>query len=336
MKTYLEFPKLFKILTAALVLISITTVMVCAGLNEGVKYNLQFKKDGTFKIVQFTDVQDGPDIDQRTLRLMNKVLDFEKPDLVVLTGDMLDGRCKSVKDIKKAIDNVAQPMEKRKISWAVVFGNHDSEQKAMTKEEMLKAYMSYPHDLSRRGPENIDGVGNYNLLIADSKGKKPVFNIYMLDSGTYATGRVGGYDWIKQSQINWYRENSTSLKKANGKVVPALMFFHIPLPEFKTAWSKGDTTGARNKAECSPIINSGLFASVMEMGDVEGIFVGHDHTNDYVANYFGVKLGYSRNVGYGTYGKKGFSRGARVFLLHESDTSCFETWMRLDSDFNNP
>ena len=62
-----------------------------------------------------------------------------------------------------------------------------------------------------------------------------------------------------------------------------------------------------------------------------GIFVGHDHVNDYVGDYFGIRLGYSGNTGFGTYGLQGDDpdrlRGARVFLLQEGNPKGFETFM---------
>ncbi len=322
-----------KIAAAAVICFFMISIMANAGNDNTPVMPLKFKADNTFKVVQFTDIQDGPKLDPRTLKLINNVLDYEKPDLVVITGDSLDDRCKSVQSVKKAIDNIAQPMETRQIPWAVVFGNHDEEQGNMTEAEMLKVYMSYPHNLSRFGPENVYGTGNYNLLIAGSKDKKPAFNIYMLDSGRYAKGGVGVYDWIKTSQIEWYRDTALSLKKQYGRTIPALMFFHIPLPEFRQMWESGKAKGARNEEEGAPMVNSGLFTSVVEMGDVKGIFVGHDHTNDYVGEMYGIRLGFSRNTGFGTYGKDGFSRGARVFLIKESDPEHFETWMRLATDF---
>src|SRR6478609_7796952 len=48
---------------------------------------LNFNPDGKFKIVQFNDTQDDERIDRRTIELMEKVLDTEKPDFVVLNGD---------------------------------------------------------------------------------------------------------------------------------------------------------------------------------------------------------------------------------------------------------
>jgi predicted MPP superfamily phosphohydrolase len=318
-----------------------TTAAVCLNflspITDGkIKSNelqLKFNNDGKFKIVQFTDTQDGANTDPRTITLMNNILDKEEPNLVVLTGDNIDGKCKTEEDVKKAINNIAEPMENRKIPWAVVFGNHDEEHNLMTEEEMMKIYMSYHYNISSIGPKNIDGTGNYNILINGSKVNKPVFNVYMLDSGRYAPNNIGGYDWIKFSQIDWYRKTSSQLNKENKKTIPALMFFHIPLPEFKQVWESGNVVGARNEDECPAKINSGLFTSLLEMGDVKGVFVGHDHVNDYVGELDGIKLGYSRNVGYGTYGKDGFSRGGRVFEIDETTPDQFKTWMRLASDF---
>lgn len=298
------------------------------------KHGLKFGNDETFKIVQFSDIQDGPNIDVRTINLMNKVLDYEKPELVVVTGDNIDGRCKSVKDVKLAILNISKPMETREILWAVVFGNHDEEHNVLSKEEMLKLYMSYPHNISLSGPKDVDGVGNYNLPIKDCRDEKTIFNLYMLDSGSYASGPVEGYSWVKPSQIDWYRKTSLELRGKYNMVIPSLMFFHIPLPEIKQIWKSGKAVGYRNESEDCPIVNSGLFSSLLEMGDVLGVFFGHDHTNDYMGELYGIKLGYSRNIGYGTYGKIGFSRGARVFSIKQSDTSHFKTWLRLASDFS--
>ena len=301
---------------------------------ETKKPELKFNKNGSFKIVQFTDSQDGPYIDPRTIILMNKILDYENPDLVVLTGDNIDGKSKSVSDVKKAIDNIAQPMEKRHIPWAIVFGNHDEDHHKMNKEEMLKIYMSYPYNISQVGFKDTDRIGNYNLLVKGSKGNDPIFNIYMLDSGAYAENS-NEYAWIKPNQIAWYKNTADKLKEKYNRVIPALMFFHIPLPEWNKVWDSGTAIGSKNEEVSCPKVNSGLFDELVRTQDVKGVFAGHDHRNDFVGELEGIKLGCSRNIGYGTYGKKGFSRGGRVFLINESNPSKFETWMRLEEHFRN-
>ena len=53
---------------------------------------LKFRKNGEFKIVQFTDVHyNGSRQSQVALSVVDSVLQHELPDLVVLTGDVLWG-----------------------------------------------------------------------------------------------------------------------------------------------------------------------------------------------------------------------------------------------------
>ena len=114
--------------------------------------NLKFNADGKFKIVQFNDTQDDERIDRRTVELMEKVLDAEKPDLVVLNGDNITGGVDSPLENKQALNNLAQPMEKRGIKWAITFGNHDEDstsKSGINEEGMLEFYMSYPNNLNK-------------------------------------------------------------------------------------------------------------------------------------------------------------------------------------------
>ena len=52
---------------------------------------LKFDKNGEFKIVQFTDVhfKYGNPASDIALKRINEVLDAERPDLVVFTGDVV-------------------------------------------------------------------------------------------------------------------------------------------------------------------------------------------------------------------------------------------------------
>jgi len=291
------------------------------------KPSLKFDSNGDFKIVQFTDLHEGPNRDNTT-KLMNKILEYEKPNLVVLTGDIIDGKCKSAEDVKKAINYIAAPMEERTIPWAVVFGNHDDEHLVMSKKEMMQLYMSFKWNISEVGYKPFNRIGNYNILIRSSKDDTPLFNIYMIDSGKYAPLFIPGYNWINCTQIRWYKQRAAKLKCKYKKTIPALMFFHIPLPEFQKAWKDGPTNGKRLEAECSPIINSGLFSTLVKTGDVKGVFVGHDHLNNYCAYHNGIQLGYGGYTGYGGYGRADVPRGARVFLINEGDPDKFTTWLK--------
>lgn len=101
------------------------------------------EEDGKFKIVQISDThmvtgvgvcKDAIDAhgrnlseseaDPRTVDFMGRILDVEKPDLVVLTGDQLHH---DIPDSQSALFKVLAPIIERSIPFAAVFGNHDSE-----------------------------------------------------------------------------------------------------------------------------------------------------------------------------------------------------------------
>ncbi|MFC3885030.1 metallophosphoesterase [Bacillus songklensis] len=123
-------------------------------------------------MVQFNDTQDDEHIDRRTVQLMERVLDEEKPDFVVLNGDNITGGYDTPTEMKQAINNVAQPMEQRGIKWAITFGNHDEDstpKSGLDEEDMLGIYRSYKYTMNKSGVKGITGTGNMNLLIKNSK-----------------------------------------------------------------------------------------------------------------------------------------------------------------------
>lgn len=334
-----------------------------AETNDNIK--LQFNPDGKFKIVQFNDTQDDEHIDRRTVELMEKVLDAEKPDFVVLNGDNITGGCNSELEMKQAMNNIAQPMEQRGIKWAITFGNHDEDSTpngGLDENDMLNFYMSYKYNCNQPGAADITGTGNMNLLIRDSKGKKSAFNLWLLDSGRYAPKTIAGqdfegyptWDWLRFDQVKWYYETSKMIEQQNGHKVPSLMFIHIPLWEHRFMWygsvdertvesharavQKHNIVGERNEDECPGPVNSGLFSAMLARGDVKGVFCGHDHVNTYSGNYYGIMLGYSGSTGFGTYGLPGAERnrlrGARVFHLDENATDVLvDTHMVFAKDY---
>ncbi|MDF2505521.1 metallophosphoesterase family protein [Clostridium sp.] len=292
------------------------------------KIELNFNKKGEFKIIQFTDLHEHPSKNEKTIKFMENTLDSEKPDLVVLTGDNIEGKhCMFREGVEKAISDIAKPMEDRKIPWAVLLGNHDSEFCKISRKSQMKIYMSYKYNLSQRFSTITTRAGDYNILIKDSKHKKPVFNVYMIDSGDYF---LGGYGYIKPQQIAWYKKVSSNLKNDFGRKIPSLMFFHIPLHQHNKVWKSGKFVGVRNEKECPQKFDSGLFSALLQMGDVKGVFVGHDHTNTYVGNLQGINLGYGHCTGFGGYGKDGFPRGARVFVINENKPEEFETYEKME------
>ncbi len=284
---------------------------------------LSFHKDGSFKITQFTDTHicaEKPESDT-CIQMINATLTNEHPDLIIFSGDVVTGK-PAVKGWKMVMD----PIAKSGIPFCVVLGNHDDEQD-ISREEIAKIVTSYPNNLNTIKNGQLEDLV---LSINSSSSKETAALIYCIDSHAYSSiDTVKGYGWFSNEQVNWYRKTSAGYSKQNGgKPYPALAFFHIPLPEYKQAFEnkKGHQVGHRLEDECSPKINTGMFASFLECKDVMGTFVGHDHNNDYAASLYGITLCYGRFSG-GNTTYNDVPNGSRIIKLKEGDYG-FSTWIR--------
>jgi hypothetical protein len=286
--------------------------------------DLAFNDKGIFKIVQFTDthVSLEKNANLNVYGIVADVLAVEKPDFAILTGDVV-----TETNPREGYRRFAEVFQKAKVPWAVVFGNHDSEN-SMTRKDIADFLQSLPYCMNRDRGET---EGNTNFVLpVFGRDKKIAALLYCMDSNTYSTLKptVDGYGWFTFSQIEWYRNKSSEYTQAHGGPLPALAFFHIPLPEYTAAWNNEATppVGVKNEPECSPDINTGMFAAMLECGDVMGTFVGHDHINDYIGRYYDIALAYGR-VSKVMRGAEDPLAGGRVIVLKE-DARSFDTWIR--------
>ena len=293
------------------------------------KKSLQFRADGTFKIVQFTDLhwKNGEAEDEQTYALMKQILEQETPDLIVFTGDVIESE-KTLTPREAFLDSV-KIADQCGIPWAVVFGNHDAEE-GITREELMELQQQSEFCVSESGPAEIKGVGNFVIEVQGAISQKVAAALYCFDSGSYSLEQVEGYEWIDMTQIGWYIEQSAEFtKNNNGRPIPALAFFHIPLPEYQELWNLYTCYGHNYEGVGSPLVNSGLYAAFIKMKDVKGTFAGHDHVNDFWGDLHGIRLCYGKATGFNGYGKVGLTRGARVIELKEN-VAGFNTWLRLE------
>lgn len=282
---------------------------------------LAFNVDGALKIVQFTDVHyvRGDSRSDAALERIREILDVEKPDFVVFTGDVsccapaLEG----MRDVVSIVSDAGIP-------FYVCFGNHDKEYDA-TNEQLYDMLGTLPFNLH---PDRGEGpVPDVDLCVKGSDGKT-AFVLYCIDSHSYKWD-TDEYEWITSDQIEAYRKRSAYHTALNGGIpVPSVAFFHIPLPEYALAVcdQKASLVGTRMEKCCCPKHNSGMFRAMKDCGDVRAVFTGHDHDNDYCVMWEGIMLGYGRFTGgRTTYGH--LSNGARVILLNENGT--LDTWVTL-------
>ena len=281
--------------------------------------------NGKFKIAQFTDIHWDQKTDNcnKTTAVINQVIATEKPDLAILTGDVV-----TEKAAEEGWEAIIAIFEKAHLPFIVTMGNHDAE--VWTKQHIYQLLINSPYYAGNRGPENITGYGNCSIPLYPSSGNdsKPVSALYCIDSNDYQPIKeYGAYDWIHFDEILWYRTVSYRFtQQNNGTPLPALAFFHIPLVEYNNVAKSNNYLGSYGEGEiCSSMINSGILASFIDQKDVMGVFCGHDHDNDFIGMERGIALAYGRVSGYDAYGN--LERGARIIELYEGQRK-FDTWVR--------
>lgn len=236
-----------------------------------------------YKVLQITDVHilNNPKKDAKAFKTITEMVNTTHPDLIMVTGDIT-----SEKENMTAFHTFGEFMESFKIPWAFVFGNHEG--------------LDNGHDAD----DVVDGMGNYYRNVTDKNGKV-IMLLIMMDSNSYDSVN-NGYDHFHDNQVAWYEKTVKQIaKQVNGdesRVVPSIAFFHIPMQEFKTAYDKGERiAGVRLEKECSPAVDDQMFETMEKLGSTVACFAGHDHMNNYSAEYHGIRLSYGLSCDHNIY-----------------------------------
>ncbi|ATY63866.1 Metallophosphoesterase [Cordyceps militaris] len=210
---------------------------------------LQFTTDGNFHISVFNDIHfgenaagQGPVWDSKTSQLMGTIMDAEKPQLVVLNGDLISGDQYQGSDILDHVDRIVKPIAARRLPWASTYGNHDSNYN-LSRDQMLQREKTYNGSYTERMVSGQDaGVTNYYLPVYADAGCNassttsaaacvPELLLWFFDSrgGKYYRTHNRQPDWVDTSVVDWFKATSAQLAAAYGRVVPSIAFVHIPI-----------------------------------------------------------------------------------------------------------
>lgn len=238
-----------------------------------------FVTDDDFKVMQLTDIHIGAGAfsKKRDISAINAVatlVQAEKPDLVIITGDMAypvpyqSGTLGN----KREATVIATLMEQLDVYWAVIFGNHDSEAYSYYSRKAISEFYSddrWEHCLYLEGEQSVDGYGNYSINVENSLGLT-THSYILMDSHSYTDGDIFGilwkYDNIHANQVDWYKNTIEKINKSNMDIFNALgdddktaylttlgkdslpivqtsVFIHIPLVEYLDAWTEYKENG---------------------------------------------------------------------------------------------
>ena len=310
--------------------------------SEGTPY---FTTDRDFKIMHLTDVHIcggflSASNDKKALNAVAAMITAEKPDLVVVTGDISFAvPWSGTLNNNYAHSYFTSLMERLGVYYTVAFGNHDSENynyynraavADMYENESLK------YSLFSSGPDDVFGECNHVINVKNSKGFITK-SLIVIDSNAYTEDDVLGLGWdydnIHDDQISWYKSTVEKYNAENRAVyyalsddkkaeaeefltVKSLMFMHIPPKEVRDAYEEYINNNRQNTenvtyifghdGEIDKVVYSSeyedqLFETILELGSTEAVFYGHDHLNNFVLEYHGVTLSYGYSMDYNAY-----------------------------------
>ena len=307
------------------------------------KVPLRFSEDGKYKILMVSDIHGGKGFAaKKTVAALQALIDVHKPNLVLLGGDVAGPgyiHIENQEQLKEMLDLLSAPMDNSGIPWAHVYGNHDDNY-GLDNKDHQPIYEAYPHCVSKAGPEDISGVGNYVLPVYDAKGEKILFNVFGFDShhsepefkkdfGLPQDTKFyhvipcsdGDYDGVHFDQIMWYYQTSVEMEKYNGAKIPAMAYMHIPIPEM--GYGAADRKhfnykGIQGENVACSIVNYGMFGAALQRGDIKAMCFGHDHDNDFSMEYAGIELSYDGFLSYHA-SHDDARRGGRIFEIDAAD-----------------
>ncbi len=271
------------------------------------------EKEGRFRILQLTDTHFGTPTpenrlkDEGSRKLIRGMVDDHAPDLVFHTGDFINNDKENAEH--KAIDF----MNDLGTPWSVVFGNHDHANGKPGQITFDDYYRRMKNSLAGFSPRP-DGSKDYCYRIDLRVGRKPIFaSIFAFNCGDPQSGMI-----INATQTEWLEQQLEADKKA-ARSQPIFVMQHIPTIEFNTLFDQKLAVGRKGEKVCFELDKGEIFSRYAASGRVKAIFCGHDHVNDYIGTYQGIRLVYGRCSGFSGYGD--WQRGGRTLDINSESGS---------------
>ncbi len=254
-------------------------------------------------------------MDERCFDYLRETVNQTKPDLILLTGDLVYGE---FDDDGTALLKLIEVMESFKIPWAPVFGNHENES-ALGADWQCEQLEKATYCLFKQ--RTLTGNGNYTVGITQGGILKRVF--FMLDSNgcggmsaaTKANGHFKTSAGFGADQIQWY----TGVAGEINRLAPDMKYsfvYHIQQEIFRVALSQYGTVdgnvinnpinidAAANRAETDfgylgrtlkgPWDTDYAIYNGMKALGCDSHFVGHEHCNSASVMYDGTRFQYGQ------------------------------------------
>lgn len=196
-------------------------------------------ESGDFTVLQFTDTHFTTMMnlnDRFLLEKMKSQTEKYDPDLVVMTGDMIDDGNDGSFNKAYVLRTVAELFEDLNQYWAYVPGNNDCINYG-TSEDVVAYLSQYEHCLVSDDPE-ISGGCQYSIdILTDGEITHSMLFIDTMDYDNDDPDHIYGY--VHEDQVQWC-EDEIGRKKAENEDVYVSVFLHENTPNFARAAKNGE------------------------------------------------------------------------------------------------
>lgn len=301
-----------------------------------------------FKILNFTDPQlcggewaDGERGGKVMKYTVEETISRVKPDLITVSGDFsYSGDFNSFKSFGEYFDSFGIP-------WTCCFGNHDNQGDPAFLGTVIEEFRRHPLFLYEDCDEKLGYCNHVIVIEEDGKAVEAVIMMDTHDRLPYKTET--GEDtlvWAKlmPEQIEWYRDRVAELETIGCH--DSTVITHIPIYAYRDAWTAAirpdvdpksvdpqsstgdavwnegytDSFGVAYEGICSYPEDDGMFDAILDLGSTKTYVCGHDHINNFVINYKGVRFVYGLKLGTGCYWDPRLN-GATVLTVSENGVS---------------
>ena len=202
--------------------------------------DLLHDKSRRIRLLQLTDLHifprhcktfEGIPLDnayQQCLDLIQQLIVNTTPDVIILTGDIMDGRGPwgTVDAVTQAIQDLLPLFGD--IPWLYIPGNHDDDHSPWSRSDLMQI-LQLPGCLQRRA------TGFHHTLLLLKNNKDLRIRLHMFDSGGNHPNPKIMYECIPTRVVQEFQMylQKTPTDTDTAAATPELVFLHIPTPEYQ-------------------------------------------------------------------------------------------------------
>lgn len=302
---------------------------------------LHHRSERDFRILNLTDPQlssaDWKEgcLPERIFRTTaERLIQRVSPDLITVSGDLsYAGDLPAYRELADRLDSFGIP-------WTCCFGNHDNQDGPEAVQKVLDEYGKHPCFVF----EDCDAdLGKGNFVVRVEKNGKTMGGIFLMDTHDREPCVKCGADalhWgtLSEAQLRWYEEGVARLQAQGCR--ETTLIAHIPIHAYQEAfkaafagrvapesvswadslapdlWKQGyeDSCGVGHEpVSCSPH-DDGALALIKRLGSTRTLLCGHNHCNNWMVTYQGIRFVFGLKIGPGGYWDPSLNGGTVVSI----------------------